>query len=151
MCFSFIIYTWTLVVPRLVHNRTWCTFCYCVNYILVINCAYWTDKDEDTHDDIVQKDKLDLPFVKLSKVSRATENFSVSKKLGEGGYGPVYKVRKMQKKSTHMVMEERSSFSNCYSLHISDAIKWLRKWRDEFVISGHTGQQTRNCSEEAIK
>lgn len=47
----------------------------------------------------MQKDKLDLPFVKLSKVSRATENFSAYKKLGEGGYGPVYKVRKMQKKS----------------------------------------------------
>ena len=34
----------------------------------------------------------DLQFFSLRKVARATDNFSVSNKIGEGGFGPVYKV-----------------------------------------------------------
>ena len=34
----------------------------------------------------------DLQFFNLSKVARATDNFNVSSKIGEGGFGPVYKV-----------------------------------------------------------
>lgn len=37
---------------------------------------------EDTH----------LPFFSLSKIITATDNFSNNNKLGEGGFGPVYKV-----------------------------------------------------------
>ncbi|KAJ0635896.1 putative protein kinase RLK-Pelle-DLSV family [Helianthus annuus] len=33
----------------------------------------------------------DLPFFSLYEVARATGNFSVSNKIGEGGFGPVYK------------------------------------------------------------
>ncbi|XP_076961023.1 G-type lectin S-receptor-like serine/threonine-protein kinase At4g27290 [Bidens hawaiensis] len=33
----------------------------------------------------------DLPFFSLSEVARATGNFNVSNKIGEGGFGPVYK------------------------------------------------------------
>ncbi|XP_076916801.1 G-type lectin S-receptor-like serine/threonine-protein kinase At4g27290 isoform X2 [Bidens hawaiensis] len=33
----------------------------------------------------------DIPFISLYKVAKATNNFSESNKIGEGGFGPVYK------------------------------------------------------------
>ncbi|PWA47989.1 G-type lectin S-receptor-like serine/threonine-protein kinase [Artemisia annua] len=39
----------------------------------------------------VDKDHLDLPFFSLSTLSIATNDFSTNNKLGEGGFGPVYK------------------------------------------------------------
>ncbi|XP_031281337.1 G-type lectin S-receptor-like serine/threonine-protein kinase At4g27290 [Pistacia vera] len=37
------------------------------------------------------KDDLELPLFELDTISNATENFSINNKLGEGGFGPVYK------------------------------------------------------------
>ncbi|KAJ8763614.1 hypothetical protein K2173_003086 [Erythroxylum novogranatense] len=37
------------------------------------------------------KEDLELPTIELSVIMKATENFSVENKLGEGGFGPVYK------------------------------------------------------------
>lgn len=34
----------------------------------------------------------DLPFINFVNLRAATENFSAANKLGEGGFGPVYKV-----------------------------------------------------------
>lgn len=39
------------------------------------------------------KTTLEIPFFSFSSVSASTDNFSASNKLGEGGFGPVYKVR----------------------------------------------------------
>ncbi|KAL5564614.1 hypothetical protein UlMin_027778 [Ulmus minor] len=36
------------------------------------------------------KEDLELPLFDLSTIASATDNFSTSKKLGEGGFGPVY-------------------------------------------------------------
>ncbi|KAF3657997.1 hypothetical protein FXO38_13450 [Capsicum annuum] len=38
------------------------------------------------------KGDLELPFFDLATVAHATDNFSVNKQLGEGGFGPVYKI-----------------------------------------------------------
>ncbi|KAL9668183.1 hypothetical protein QQ045_002558 [Rhodiola kirilowii] len=38
-----------------------------------------------------QKEDLDLPIYDFDTVARATDQFSLANKLGEGGYGPVYK------------------------------------------------------------
>lgn len=38
------------------------------------------------------KEDLDLPFFRLSTLAEATNHFSMSNKLGQGGFGPVYKV-----------------------------------------------------------
>ncbi|KAM6576916.1 hypothetical protein CsatB_028753 [Cannabis sativa] len=38
-----------------------------------------------------QDDDLELPFFDLHTISVATDNFSEANKLGEGGFGPVYK------------------------------------------------------------
>ena len=35
---------------------------------------------------------IDIPFFDLESVLAATNNFSDANKLGQGGYGPVYKV-----------------------------------------------------------
>jgi hypothetical protein len=36
--------------------------------------------------------KSDMQFFDLSTINTATDNFSPSKRLGQGGFGPVYKV-----------------------------------------------------------
>lgn len=38
------------------------------------------------------KKGLDIPFVPFDIIAAATQNFSDSNKLGQGGFGPVYKV-----------------------------------------------------------
>lgn len=35
----------------------------------------------------------DLPFFSLSTILKATDDFAHKNKLGEGGFGPVYRVR----------------------------------------------------------
>ncbi|PQQ09862.1 G-type lectin S-receptor-like serine/threonine-protein kinase SD1-1 [Prunus yedoensis var. nudiflora] len=40
-----------------------------------------------------QKEDLEVPLFSLSTIATATNNFSFNKKLGEGGFGPVYKGR----------------------------------------------------------
>lgn len=39
-----------------------------------------------------EKEDIDLPTFDFSTVANATDNFSPTNILGEGGYGPVYKV-----------------------------------------------------------
>ena len=51
-------------------------------------------------DDFPDKNELDestssdhqLPFFDLNTIAAATDNFSIDNKLGEGGFGSVYKV-----------------------------------------------------------
>jgi hypothetical protein len=37
-------------------------------------------------------DDLELPIFDLGTIAAATDGFSIDNKLGEGGFGPVYKV-----------------------------------------------------------
>ncbi|KAH7845035.1 hypothetical protein Vadar_034469 [Vaccinium darrowii] len=39
-----------------------------------------------------KKNEVDLPWFSFASVSAATDNFSDANKLGEGGFGPVYKI-----------------------------------------------------------
>ncbi|KAL8510440.1 hypothetical protein ACS0TY_017308 [Phlomoides rotata] len=45
----------------------------------------------DNHPGVRHNKELDLPLFDLSTISKATDNFSNNNKLGEGGFGPVYK------------------------------------------------------------
>ncbi|KAD4384905.1 hypothetical protein E3N88_25073 [Mikania micrantha] len=38
-----------------------------------------------------RKEDIDLPFFSLPTIAKSTSNFSVTNKLGQGGFGPVYK------------------------------------------------------------
>jgi hypothetical protein len=38
------------------------------------------------------KEDMELPVFDLAAITNATDYFSNSNKLGEGGFGPVYKV-----------------------------------------------------------
>ncbi|KAL7218689.1 hypothetical protein ACSBR2_011872 [Camellia fascicularis] len=38
-----------------------------------------------------QKEEIELPLFELATISNATKNFSKDNKIGEGGFGPVYK------------------------------------------------------------
>ena len=38
------------------------------------------------------REDFELPLFQLSTITRATDNFSLNNKIGEGGFGPVYKV-----------------------------------------------------------
>ena len=40
----------------------------------------------------VENEDLELPLFEFEKIANATSNFSNDNKLGEGGFGPVYKV-----------------------------------------------------------
>ena len=48
----------------------------------------------------VGKSKTDameyLPLIKFSTLARATSSFSHNNKIGEGGFGPVYKVAEIR-------------------------------------------------------
>ena len=39
-----------------------------------------------------QDDEVELPLYDFTKIETATNNFSLSNKIGEDGFGPVYKV-----------------------------------------------------------
>ena len=41
----------------------------------------------------VKKENLELPLFDLTIIADATSNFSSEHKIGEGGFGPVYKVK----------------------------------------------------------
>ena len=47
---------------------------------------------ERHNDEGTEAKDLDLPLFDLGTVADATGNFSMENKLGEGGFGPVYKV-----------------------------------------------------------
>lgn len=41
---------------------------------------------------VEERKSLDVPFFDFKRILSATENFSLANKLGQGGFGPVYKV-----------------------------------------------------------
>ena len=57
---------------------------------------------------------LDLPIYDLETIAAATEGFSTTNKLGEGGYGPVYKVLEFQRQIiSSFEASENRNFRSC--------------------------------------
>lgn len=51
-----------------------------------------TSLDKTNIAESTRGDDMDLPLFDLVDIEAATDNFSNENKLGEGGFGPVYKV-----------------------------------------------------------
>ncbi|GMN65096.1 hypothetical protein TIFTF001_034166 [Ficus carica] len=59
-------------------------------------CICWRgskDRNEELSQNGGEEEDLELPLLSLPSITAATENFSLSNKLGEGGFGPVYRGR----------------------------------------------------------
>lgn len=51
-----------------------------------------TFEDSPNHEEFDTTRNSNLPFFDLSTMAAATDNFSIANKLGQGGFGSVYKV-----------------------------------------------------------
>ncbi|KAL2327791.1 hypothetical protein Fmac_021218 [Flemingia macrophylla] len=94
-----------------------------------------------------RKEDADLPTFDLSVLANATENFSNKNKLGEGGFGPVYKgkltdgqeiaVKRLSKKSRQGLREFKNEVSLIVKLQHRETKTKLLDWRKRFnIISG---------------
>ncbi|KAG5117370.1 hypothetical protein JHK84_043483 [Glycine max] len=82
---------------------------------------------------ILKKEDIDLPTFDLSVLVNATENFSTGNKLGEGGFGPVYKgtlmdgkviaVKRLSKKSGQGVDEFKNEVALIAKLQHRNLVK----------------------------
>ncbi|XP_076927753.1 G-type lectin S-receptor-like serine/threonine-protein kinase At4g27290 [Bidens hawaiensis] len=78
---------------------------------------------------------LELPLFGLSTILKATDNFSVNNKLGEGGFGPVYKgvlengqeiaVKRLAKTSTQGLYEFKNEVISISKLQHRNLVKLL--------------------------
>ncbi|XP_027353645.1 G-type lectin S-receptor-like serine/threonine-protein kinase At4g27290 [Abrus precatorius] len=85
-------------------------------------------KDDSTQD-------LDLPFFDLATIVDATDNFSIKNKLGEGGFGPVYKgilqdgqqiaVKRLSRSSGQGIKEFKNEVILCAQLQHRNLVKVL--------------------------
>lgn len=49
-------------------------------------------KQDDKSSIVEEEEDLELPLFDTNTIATATNNFSFTNKIGEGGFGPVYKV-----------------------------------------------------------
>ncbi|XP_061336708.1 G-type lectin S-receptor-like serine/threonine-protein kinase At4g27290 [Gastrolobium bilobum] len=85
--------------------------------------------------DRLRKEDIDLPTLDLAIITKATENFSSSNKLGEGGFGPVYKgklndeqliaVKRLSKKSGQGIEEFKNEVVLIAKLQHRNLVKLL--------------------------
>lgn len=62
---------------------------------MLINLYVAAESLNSSHRDFTeetQEEDLELPLFDLETVSAATDKFSFKNKIGQGGFGPVYKV-----------------------------------------------------------
>ncbi|XP_068497177.1 G-type lectin S-receptor-like serine/threonine-protein kinase At4g27290 [Phaseolus vulgaris] len=70
-----------------------------------------TEYSDTVHDENREgsEDDLDLPSLDLSTIVTATNNFSIKNKIGEGGFGPVYKGKTVSGQEIAVKRLSRSS------------------------------------------
>ena len=65
--------------------------------------------DKDIQGEVTSQD---LPLIRLDVINEATKQFSDENKLGQGGFGPVYRVIKAIKSITLFIKKQKIEF--CY-------------------------------------
>ncbi|KAL2327757.1 hypothetical protein Fmac_021184 [Flemingia macrophylla] len=92
----------------------------------------------------LRKEDIDLPTFDLSVLVNATENFSTENKLGEGGFGPVYKVgtlrdekelavKRLSKKSGQGLDEFKNEVGLIAKLQHRNLVKLLDETKRKFL------------------
>ncbi|KAK1381936.1 Receptor-like serine/threonine-protein kinase [Heracleum sosnowskyi] len=82
-----------------------------------------------------KREELDLPLVDFAIIAKATRNFSLNNKLGEGGFGPVYKgtledgqeiaVKRLSKQSRQGLDEFKNEVSVIAKLQHRNLVRLL--------------------------
>ncbi|XP_024156925.2 uncharacterized protein LOC112164829 [Rosa chinensis] len=144
-------------------GKTWKVVVTCVSTILsavfIVLCAVylrWGRRLEDVQDEersqhgllpellnptgvtIIEEDKMvsseELPFIDLATIRKATDDFSDSNKLGQGGFGAVYKgwldgkevaVKRLSRKSRQGLEEFRNEVSLIAKLQHRNLVRLL--------------------------
>ncbi|XP_027353644.1 G-type lectin S-receptor-like serine/threonine-protein kinase At4g27290 [Abrus precatorius] len=98
-------------------------------YIYMTKAKYKEEKGKGRQED------LELPFFDLATIINATNNFSIDNKLGEGGFGPVYKgtllngqeiaIKRLSKSSGQGSKEFKNEVILCAKLQHRNLVKVL--------------------------
>ncbi|XP_031120580.1 uncharacterized protein LOC116023714 [Ipomoea triloba] len=101
--------------------------------LVIISLLLYYRKKKKDYDKL--KEDLELPLFDLSKITRATNNFSDDNKLGEGGFGPVYKgvmkdgqaiaVKRLSKASSQGINEFKNEVICIAKLQHRNLVKLL--------------------------
>lgn len=67
---------------------------YVVNKLIGLLVEEEPEKTSEEKIDKCHEEDLELPFFDFATIGRATNDFSSDNRLGEGGFGPVYRVNK---------------------------------------------------------
>ncbi|RDX84538.1 G-type lectin S-receptor-like serine/threonine-protein kinase, partial [Mucuna pruriens] len=111
------------------------TTCVCIVLHRKRGVARRKTKYKKNCENILKKEDTDLPTFDLLIIAKATKNFSCSNKLGEGGFGPVYKgtladgqeiaVKRLSKKSEQGLEEFKNEMVLIAKLQHRNLIKLL--------------------------
>ncbi|TKY66629.1 G-type lectin S-receptor serine/threonine-protein kinase [Spatholobus suberectus] len=103
--------------------------------LLAFSYIYMTRTKNEEEKDEGRQENLELPFFDLATIINATNNFSINKKLGEGGFGPVYKgtlldgqeiaVKRLSRSSGQGLTEFKNEVILCAKLQHRNLVKVL--------------------------
>ncbi|KAK9056991.1 hypothetical protein SSX86_024357 [Deinandra increscens subsp. villosa] len=103
--------------------------------ILISLFLFYHFNRKKQHQQDASDEDLELPLFSLSTLHKATNNFSMDNKLGEGGFGPVYKgllenkleiaVKRLAKTSTQGLREFKNEVISISKLQHRNLVKLL--------------------------
>ncbi|KAI4332978.1 hypothetical protein L6164_017838 [Bauhinia variegata] len=103
--------------------------------ISTFSFIYWRKRQLRDKNDEGEREDLELPLFDFDTIAHATNNFSSDNKLGQGGFGPVYKgtllggqeiaVKRLSKKSEQGLEEFKNEVILCAKLQHRNLVKVL--------------------------
>ncbi|KAK4255703.1 hypothetical protein QN277_008668 [Acacia crassicarpa] len=104
--------------------------------VIIFLCIYKTRRKYREGNDVEEsKRDMEIPFYNYVVIVTATNNFSIDKKLGQGGFGPVYKgtladgqeiaVKRLSKTSHQGMKEFKNEVILCFKLQHQNLVKVL--------------------------